>query len=88
MEDFADIKTVYVYAMEATRTGNTRRVRLFAVHSGEIIELTAPIARATKLRFDSERWCIVIQGHGFGLGSHLKPYLADALGHAVDVRTL
>lgn len=88
MDQFSTVAEVYIYQMEKTRTGTTRRVKLFAVVSAQIEDLTHFVARRAKLRYDDVRDCIIIQGSGFGLKSHLHPYIEEALGHAVNVRTL
>lgn len=88
MSQFANVSEVYIYQMERTRTGTTRRVKLFAVVAGQIEDLTHLISVRTKLRYDYSHHCISIQGAGVNPKDHLHPYIEEALGHAVNVRTL
>ncbi len=70
---------VYTIVTHVSRSGMTRRMRLFMVYAGSICEITSRTARALGWRTHARTGDLIVEGCGMDMGFHAVYSLSQVL---------
>lgn len=82
--------TVYTSVVSVSRSGMSRKIKVFVIRKGEIFNISWHVAKTTERRFDRDSDSVIVNGAGMDMGFELVYTLSSVLypkGYRVTKRT-
>lgn len=79
-EILSDTSTIYTLVTTVSQSGMSRSIKCLVIYKGELLDISALVAKAIEYRFDNKNGGVKIKGCGMDMGWHL---VENALSYAL-----
>ena len=85
-EQFENVDTVWVTTRSVSRSGMSRKLSLYVVQEGELVNVTSLVSRITGMKMSKE-WELIVKGCGMDMHFHVVYGLSRELGKDLKRRS-